>query len=651
MNASYSPLVVWIILAPLCGALLNGILGRWLPKRLVGFIASLAIGASFLLGVVASAPVFGAGGMAKVVQELYTWIAVPGLTVKASFVIDPLSAIMLLVVSGVGFLIHVYSIGYMHDDASYARYFAYLNLFVFNMLLLVLADSLPLMFVGWEGVGLCSYLLIGFWFEDPAKAAAGKKAFVVNRIGDLGFLLGMFTLFGAAATLSFDGLHAAVAGGQITGGVATVAALLLFVGATGKSAQLPLYVWLPDAMAGPTPVSALIHAATMVTAGVYMVARLSFLFAIAPVAGATVATVGALTALFAATIGIAQTDIKKVLAYSTVSQLGYMFIGVGVGAYSAGVFHLMTHAFFKACLFLGSGAVIHAMGGEQNILKMGQLRTKLPYTYWTFLIATLAIAGFPPLAGFFSKDEILFRALSSASLAPGAGFVHPFAYICGLAAAAITSFYMFRLLFLTFLGKSRVDPQLHIHHEIRIMSWPLVILAALAAASGWLGASLFGIDLFGHFLEPVVGHASEIAVAHGSLEHSALAEWTAAALSVAVALSGLALAWLMYLKKPALPGAVAQKLGPLYRLVWNKYGVDEFYAWAVVRPLHLVCRLLWRYVDEKAIDGVAVEGSAHLIAASGALVRRAQTGVVQHYALWIFIGLALLFGYFAYGPW
>ena len=464
----YTSMLLWIPLLPLLGSIVNGVFGRRFPHRLISFIACATVGASFVLGAWASYRILASNGTERLIDHVYSWIAVDGLSISLSLTLDALSVVMVLAVAGVSFLIHVYSIGYMRGDPGYARYFSFLNLFVFSMLLLVLGDSLPVLFVGWEGVGLCSYLLIGFWFEEPEKASAGKKAFIVNRIGDLGFLIGMFVLFSAVGTLSIDGLKSAADQGLVTPALATAACVLLFVGATGKSAQIPLYVWLPDAMAGPTPVSALIHAATMVTAGVYMVARLSFLYTLSPTASAIVALVGGLTALFAATIGIAQNDIKKVLAYSTVSQLGYMFVGVGVGAYFAGIFHLMTHAFFKACLFLGSGAVIHALSGEQDITKMGGLRKKLPWTYWTFLISTLAIAGIPGFSGFFSKDEILWKALSTASHT--GGWVHLAAYIMGLMGAALTAFYMFRLVFLTFHGESRLDPGVHVHHEDKVMT-------------------------------------------------------------------------------------------------------------------------------------------------------------------------------------
>jgi len=642
-------MLLWIPLLPLIGAVINGLFGRRLSHKVVSAIGCATVGVSFLLGVIASAKVFGSNGEDRLLQVVYSWITIGSIDISISFVLDALSVVMVMVVAGVSFIIHIYSIGYMKGDASYARYFAYLNLFVFSMLILVLGDSLPVLFVGWEGVGLCSYLLIGFWFEDSQKASAGKKAFIVNRIGDLGFLLGMFILFGAAGTLSVDGLRQAADSGLLSTGVLTAACILLFVGACGKSAQIPLYVWLPDAMAGPTPVSALIHAATMVTAGVYMVARLSFLYSLAPTASAIVALVGGVTALYAATIGITQRDIKKVLAYSTVSQLGYMFVGVGVGAYFAGVFHLMTHAFFKACLFLGSGAVIHALSGEQDIMKMGGLKKKLKWTYWTFLISTLAIAGFPPFSGFFSKDEILWKALSTASQAGWAtGWVHLLAYLMALVGAAITAFYMFRLVFLTFHGESRLDPSVHVHHEMKVMSWPLAVLAGLAVIGGWVGASLFGIHGFAHFTDPVLGKAQQQAVALKDFAHSHGAEWGAAGLSVFVALLGFALAWYLYLKKPDAPKKIAERYKRLHRLVFNKYWIDEVYQALVIKPIHNFSIFLWRIIDEKLIDGLGVNGPAKLLRGVGGIARMFQSGNVQVYAFWMFVGVCAVLLYVMY---
>jgi NADH-quinone oxidoreductase subunit L len=644
-----SSILLWIPLLPLIGAFINGFFGRHFSKRTVSIIGCASVGISFLLGIIGSIEVFQTSGDDRVIQTVYQWITIGNLSLSITFLLDALSVIMVMVVCGVSFLIHLYSVGYMHDDQAYYRYFAYLNLFVFSMLILVLGESLPVLFIGWEGVGLCSYLLIGFWFEDPAKASAGKKAFIVNRIGDLGFLVGMFILFSTAQTLSVSGLSEKAAAGSIPVDLATLACIFLFVGACGKSAQIPLYVWLPDAMAGPTPVSALIHAATMVTAGVYMIARLSFLYAMAPTASAVVTLVGGFTALFAATIGIAQNDIKKVLAYSTVSQLGYMIVGVGIGAYFAGIFHLMTHAFFKACLFLGSGAVIHALSGEQDITKMGGLKKKLPWTYWTFMISTLAIAGFPFLSGFFSKDEILWKALSTLSNANWAtGWVHLTAYVLGLTGAMITSFYMFRLVFLTFHGDSRLEEGLHVHHEMPIMSWPLAILAGLAVVGGWVGASLFGIHSFGDFLEPVVGQAQTSAVVLKDFAHSHSTEWLSAGASVSVFVLGLLFAWILYLKKPELPKQIAAKIKIIHQLVFNKYWVDELYEYIVVKPIYYLSIFLWKIIDVIVIDDLGVNGPARLLRGLGGIGRRLQTGNVQFYALWLFIGLGGIFIYLAF---
>jgi NADH-quinone oxidoreductase subunit L len=546
---------------------------------------------------------------------------------------------MLLVVTGVGFLIHVYSVGYMHDDPGYARYFTYFNLFTLAMLTLVLADNLPLLFVGWEGVGLCSYLLIGFWYEKEANASAGKKAFVVNRIGDAGFLLGIFLLFWNLGPGTHSLSFAEIAGRAraIPPDQVTLVALLLFVGATGKSAQLPLYVWLPDAMAGPTPVSALIHAATMVTAGVYMIARLHVLYVLSPVALACVATVGAVTAVFAATIGLMQNDIKKVLAYSTVSQLGYMFLGVGVGAFGAGIFHLMTHAFFKGLLFLGSGSVIHGMGGEQDMRKMGGLRRHQPITYWTFLVATLAISGIPGFSGFFSKDEILAQAFGS----PYGGV---WLWGVGLAGAGLTAFYMFRLLFMTFFGECRADEHTkhHLHESPASMTVPLVLLAILAAVGGYVGLPeewLWG-NRFGAFLAPVFGPGP--AVAH----LGAAAEYGLMSASVIVALLGLGVAYAFYIARPSLPERLAGALPAVYDLVANKYYVDELYDLLFVRSTLVLSHALWRYFDVAVIDGT-VNGAAEVVGANSTQWRRLQTGNVQHYAVSVLLGAMLILGYFA----
>ncbi len=628
---------LWLIPAlPLAGAAFHVALGRRLGRAAVHFVGPAVVGAAFAVSLFAVAQLWAAPPGTALVDRVYPWIHAGSLMVDVAFRLDALSAVMILVVTGVGFLIHVYSAGYMGEDPDFARYFAYLNLFAGSMLILVLADNLPLLFVGWEGVGLCSYLLIGFWYEKPENAAAGNKAFLVNRIGDFGFLLGIFLLFWSLGpgrrSLSFAEIAARAP--SLPPATATAACLLLFLGATGKSAQIPLYVWLPDAMAGPTPVSALIHAATMVTAGVYMIARLHFLYSLSPTALGVVATVGAATAVFAATIALVQTDIKRVLAYSTVSQLGYMFLGVGVGAYHAGIFHLVTHAFFKALLFLGAGSVIHALGGEQDIRKMGGLRAHLPLTYGTFVIAFLAIAGVPGFAGFFSKDEILWYAYASPHGSP-------LLWAAGFAGAGLTAFYMGRLVFLTFFGESRVDPEArhHIHEAPASMAVPLVVLAVLSVVGGYVGLPqhwLWG-NRFERFLEPVVG------TLHGA-EGSPGTQGLLMALSVAVAAAGIAVAYWWYAVQPGLPALLAYRLAAAYRVLLHKYYVDELYDRAFVRPLVRGSELLWRVFDVRLIDG-AVNGTAEFFAANARIWRRWQTGNVQHYALSLFAGAICVLGY------
>jgi NADH-quinone oxidoreductase subunit L len=663
-------LIKWIVLLPLAGAAVNGLFGKRITARFgrpgVTAIACGVVLASFALSLLTFARLLGVEGRV-LVDHAYTWFAAGDLRVAASFLVDSLSVVMILVVTGVGSLIHIYSAGYMSHDPAYHRYFSYLNLFTGAMLILVLGDNLLLMFVGWEGVGLCSYLLIGFWFTDRAKAVAGMKAFITNRIGDLGFVVGIFALWwvldrSGVHTVNFYALAQSIhhLDGQTIFGIsaATVAAVALFIGACGKSAQIPLYVWLPDAMAGPTPVSALIHAATMVTAGVYMIARMNFLYSMSPTALAVVAVVGAATALFAATIGLLQNDIKRVLAYSTVSQLGYMFLGMGVGAYSAGIFHLMTHAFFKACLFLCSGSVIHAMGGEQDMRKMGGLAKHMPVTYKTMLISTIAIAGIPPLAGFFSKDEILWKVWSS----PHGPLLFLFVAVGGL----LTPFYMFRLIFMTFWNECRADEHTrhHLHESPRSMTVPLVLLAGLSVVGGWVGvpAALGGGNHFHHFLAPVVAPAEahgptaaswdlsgELGVAlageaagaaglaaqkradaahgapahgeapHGAhdvaktpaeAEHAAGAghahdpmEYVLMAASIAMALTGIGLAHRFYVAKRDLPARAAARVPGLYSLVYNKYWVDEIYRDTVIRGTVGLSRVLAAF-DLLIIDGL-----------------------------------------------
>ncbi|MBV9888888.1 MAG: NADH-quinone oxidoreductase subunit L [Acidobacteria bacterium] len=629
---------LWIIpLLPLLGSAINGLLGAKWPNKIVNAVAVGSTGLAFACALEAVREFSQLPpDQIPFVKQFFTWISSGTFRAGFDLQVDQLTVVMLLVVTGVGWLIHIYSTGYMAHEHGYYRFFSYLNLFMFFMLILILAANYVLLFVGWEGVGLCSYLLIGFYFLKKSAADAGKKAFIVNRIGDFGFMLGMFLLFKTFGTLDFVPLFAkagpmpADAMGQY--GTLTIACLLLFVGATGKSAQLPLYVWLPDAMEGPTPVSALIHAATMVTAGVYVVARSHVLYLHSPSAMVIVAIVGCATALFAATIGLVQTDIKKVLAYSTVSQLGYMFLGCGVGAFSAGIFHLMTHAFFKALLFLAAGSVIHAMGGEQDMLKMGGLSKKIKWTYITMLTATLAIAGFPPLAGFFSKDSILLSAYQSDN---GGKIL----YGVGLFTALLTSFYMFRLIFLTFFGKQRYDEHhVHVHESPNNMLVPLMILAVLSLVGGWLAAPAFwgGTDYFTKFLEPVfAGGATEAATAEAAAH---ALEIPLAIVAVITATIGLGVAYWLYLSKPEKPAEFAKSMKGAYNTLLNKYYVDELYAAAVVKPLlWLSTHVLWQTVDVQMIDG-AVNGIAHGASEVGDGVRQAQSGNTRSYAVWVVIG-------------
>ncbi len=625
---------VWLIpVFPLIGFLINGLYGKRLPKNVVGILGSAVIGLSFALTIAIFLEFLKLPAAARPVEKVvFTWISAGAFSVPIGFLVVPLSMIMLLVVSGVSFIIHIYSIGYMYDDPGYPRFFAYLNLFVFFMLTLVGANNFLMMFVGWEGVGLCSYLLIGYWYEKQSASDAGKKAFVVNRIGDFGFLLGIFLIFWTFGTLNFREVFALASKYPVGSGVITAATLLLFVGATGKSAQIPLYTWLPDAMEGPTPVSALIHAATMVTAGVYMVARCSALYALAPLSLTVVATIGALTAIFAASMGMAQFDIKRVLAYSTVSQLGYMFLACGVGAFVAGIFHLMTHAFFKALLFLGAGSVSHAVAGELDMRKMGGLKDHIPITYRTFLIATLAIAGIFPFAGFFSKDEILFHALVDGNY---------FYWGIGTAAAFITAFYMFRAVYMVFFGESRVDPHVahHIHESPPVMTVPLMILAFLSVVGGFVGFPIIeGGHKFKEFLSPSITPVGPGAHPPVSLEIGLMA------FSMAVAAVGIYTAYKFYILQPDLPAWLAEKFRVPYDLIYNKYYVDEIYDTLIVEPVKSGSTLLWLQVDDKVVDG-AVNGSAGTVAWLSAHLRRLETGFLQNYALAIVLGVTLVVGY------
>ena len=625
-------LLRWIPLIPLSAGVFNAFFGRRLGGKAAGAIATAAVGVSFGLALY----VFWRLPATGIFRDLwYTWIESGSFQINIAFQVDALSAVMLLIVTGIGFLIHIYSLGYMAHDDGTARFFIYLNLFIFFMLLLVMADNLLLLFVGWEGVGLCSYLLIGFWYRDPKNVIAGNKAFIVNRIGDFGFILGIFLLVTELGrqgiwTLDFAELQKHVQ--MITPAKITLITLLLSVGAAGKSAQIPLFVWLPDAMAGPTPVSALIHAATMVTAGVYMIARLHFLFILAPYTLPIIAVVGAATAFFAATVALAQNDIKKVLAYSTVSQLGYMFLAVGIGAFSAAIFHLFTHAFFKACLFLGSGSVIHALHGEQDMRKMGGLKSALPQTYWTYLIATLAIAGIPFTAGFFSKDLILWKAFEDRSYG---------LWTIGIITAGLTAFYMFRQLFMVFHGSSRADDhsKAHIHESPPVMTVPLVILAVGSIFSGWLGAPeyLWG-SIWDDWLQPVFG-------ASHSAEHAPVTtELLVTAITLAVVALGIYLAYARYGRAQAAMPAATASTG-LYRLLLESYRIDEVYDRLVVRPFTAVSDWLARVFDPAVIDGL-VNGVAKVTRGFSLIWREAQTGNIQHYLIGFLAGtLALLFYY------
>ena len=576
----------------------------------------------------------------RIAVSFFEWMAVDKFKINAGFVVDQISAIMILIITGVGTLIHLFSVGYMHHDKGVAKYFSYLNLFIFNMLLLVLGDSLLVMFVGWEGVGLCSYLLIGFWFTDSEKAAAGMKAFVTNRIGDAAFLLGMFILFTTFGTLNFHDLNAlapTTAEASWMGAV-TLGTLMLFIGATGKSAQIPLYVWLPDAMAGPTPVSALIHAATMVTAGVYMIVRLNPLFIVAPNTMMVIAIIGAATAVLAATIGMTQWDIKKVLAYSTVSQLGYMFLACGVGAFGAAMFHLMTHAFFKALMFLGSGSVIHAMHEEQDIRKMGGLKKYLPITHFTFLMGWLAIIGMPPFAGFFSKDEILAQAFHSP-------LGSPWLWAAGALGAALTAFYMTRLMALTFWGKSRVPSDVHPHESPAIMTIPLIVLAVLSVIGGWIGIPhVIGENLgeipniWEHWLHPLIHEVPNM----GHMEAST--EWALMGTSVGLALISAFVAYTFYVKKPEAPKKFAESIKPVYNLVYNKYFVDEAYFGGIINPLVNGSKNLWYYIDVNFIDKCTY-WIGDLMKGMGSLARSLQTGNLQQYAMYIGIGVVVVLSF------
>jgi NADH-quinone oxidoreductase subunit L len=687
-----------IPLLPFAGFLVNSLLGKRLPKSISGGVACAAMLAAFAVSLTSVVSMLGTPERA-LGQTVYTWIASGDLHIGASFYLDPLASVMILVITGIGSLIHIYSTAYMHEetDSEFARYFSYLNLFAAFMLVLVLGANFPMMFVGWEGVGLCSYLLIGFWYRKPSANDAGKKAFVVNRVGDFAFILGTLLVFSQFGTLDFQAVAAKAAALPVeTGwGVLSIAALLLFVGATGKSAQIPLYTWLPDAMEGPTPVSALIHAATMVTAGVYMIGRNAVLFSHAPDTLQIVAIIGAATALFAGTIGIVQNDIKRVLAYSTVSQLGYMFLAMGVGAYGAGIFHLYTHAFFKALLFLGSGAVIHALHGEQDLRHMGGLKKELPVTYWTFLVGAIAIAGVPGLAGFFSKDEILWKTFSGG---------HTLLWVVGILTALLTATYMFRLVFLAFHGERR--PAFakasagkhaghghggqahshddhghaaagHLHDAPPAMALALIVLAIGSVVAGYVGvpAALGGSNAIEHYLEPSfharasvplhgaegavpsaerseAPYASEASAPHGAEgavpHHDTGTELALMGVSIALAFAGIGLAWFFFVRSPGSAERVADAAAPVHRLLLNKYYVDELYDAAIVRPTVGLSRgLLWKVVDAEVIDG-AVNGAGAVVETGASWLRRLQTGSVRVYAASVLLGVVLVLGYYVW---
>ena len=681
-------MLLFIPLLPFLGFVVNSLFGKRLPKAVSGGVACLVMLGAFGVSAMSVVAAHAAPDHA-VHQTLFRWITSGDLQIPLAFVVDPLSSLMILVITGIGSLIHIYSTAYMHEetDSEYARYFSYLNLFASFMLVLVLGSTLPVMFVGWEGVGLCSYLLIGFYFKKTSAADAGKKAFIVNRIGDFGFILGMLLLFVTFGTLDFQEIAYAVSARapEVTMGVVTVATLLLFLGATGKSAQIPLYVWLPDAMEGPTPVSALIHAATMVTAGVYMIGRNAVLFQHAPITLGVVAAIGIATALMAGTIGLVQNDIKRVLAYSTVSQLGYMFLAMGVGAYSAGIFHLYTHAFFKALLFLGSGAVIHALHGEQDLRNMGGLKKDLPITYWTFLVGAIAIAGVPPLAGFFSKDEILWRTFAGG---------HMVLWVIGMVTAFLTATYMFRLVFLAFHGERRHDAPAEIPHTASVaqahaaghdvhaghgaheghlhdappaMALALIVLALGSILAGFVGvpASIGGNNRLERFLEPsfeahqtapanpefqVVQGRQELprveAPAEPAHEGDASTEITLMVVSSGLALAGIGLAAYFWWRNRPAAVRVARSAAPLYTLLLNKYYVDEIYNAVIVQPIKGISTvLLWKGVDAGLIDG-AVNGVGGFVRGSSSSLRKLQTGSIRAYAASLFLGVVAILGWY-----
>ena len=659
---------VWLIpLFPLIGFLINGFFGKKIKNEaVIGGIGTLMIFMSFIVSCGILMQMIGLPPEQRVFEKvLFPWIHCGNFKADMAFLVDPLSAVMIMVVTGVGSLIHLYSIGYMHGEEGFYRFFAYLNLFCMAMLLLVLGNNMLVMFIGWEGVGLCSYLLIGYYFHKKSAGDAGKKAFVMNRVGDFGFLLGMFTLywwFGSNHniwTINFTEIKAA---SHLLpyGGVVTVATLCFFVGATGKSAQIPLFTWLPDAMEGPTPVSALIHAATMVTAGVYMIGRMSFVSIKSPDTMMVVAVVGAATAIFAATIGTAQNDIKRVLAYSTVSQLGFMFLAMGVGAFWAGIFHLMTHAFFKACMFLGSGSVIHSMhhalhhghlhDDAQDMRNMGGLRKVMPITFITFFVSTLAIAGIFPFSGFFSKDEILWKAFSN----PYHGNLNIILWGTGAIAACFTAFYMFRLVFMTFFGECRINPKVksHLHESPLVITIPLMVLGALATVGGFIGMpKVMGAlpNYLEHWLDPVFELANEFGTkyAHEGGHHSHALEWGLMGLSIAIAVVGIMIALTMYVKNTGAPARFTATFPALHRAVYNKWYIDELYDFLFVNPCKAFGQFLWKGFDVVVVDGI-VNGVANVVMGFSGIFRYMQSGYIYNYAFSMVLGVVVILGYYIF---
>lgn len=615
-------LVGLVPLFPLIGFLINGFFGKKLSKGLSGAIACLAILASFVISVGIFMEARHIPGHSQIVN-LFSWIQAGALDIPFEFVVDPLSTWFLLIITGIGFLIHLYSTAYMHDDDGFARFFTYLNLFVFFMLLLVLGNNFLIMFVGWEGVGLCSYLLIGFWFKNTEYNNAARKAFIMNRIGDLGFLLGILLIFVTFGSTSFDQVFSKA--GTASHGTVTAIALLLFIGAMGKSAQIPLYTWLPDAMAGPTPVSALIHAATMVTAGIYMVTRSNVFYSISETASMVVAVVGVATALFAATIGLFQNDIKKILAYSTVSQLGLMFLGLGVGAFSSSVFHVTTHAFFKALLFLGAGSVIHAMGGEQDVRKMGGLKKALPITFGTMMLGTIAISGVPGFSGFFSKDEILAHTYEHSKLL----------WFFGIVTSMLTAFYMFRLMFLTFYGGFRgtKEQHHHLHESPKAMTIPLIVLAILSVVGGVIGLPHFWDqhNFIGDHLEPLILRKNPSTLPHDT-------EWTLMIIASAAAICVIYVAYLIYRVRNIVPLSDSDKMPALQKTIYNKYYVDEIYDAVIRKPLDAISNVFYKFFDKEIIDGI-VNGVGRSVKGIGSVVRLAQQGDISFYIITMMLGV------------